>query len=140
MNINQGNDIVTSTGSRTTEGAAAVLDFACVLLFVVIGRSDHHHGVTWAGVVSTAWPFAVGIGVGWILVALRRKRIASLTSGALVVIVTVATGMILRVVTGQGTAVAFIAVALAFLGLTFLGWRIIYSFSLGRRRSRRSNP
>jgi hypothetical protein len=33
--------------------------------------------------------------------------------------------MILRVVSGQGTAVAFIIVALAFLGLCFLGWRVI---------------
>jgi cell division protein FtsX len=29
------------------------------------------------------------------------------------------------VVSGQGTAVAFIAVALAFLGLFLLGWRLV---------------
>jgi hypothetical protein len=34
-------------------------------------------------------------------------------------------GMVLRVVSGQGTAVAFIGVALAFLGLFLLGWRLV---------------
>jgi hypothetical protein len=34
----------------------------------------------------------------------------------------------LRVVAGQGTAVAFIVVALAFLGLFFLGWRVAARF------------
>ncbi len=33
--------------------------------------------------------------------------------------------MALRVVSGQGTAVAFIAVALAFLGMELLGWRAV---------------
>jgi hypothetical protein len=36
----------------------------------------------------------------------------------------VAVGMTLRVVAGQGTALAFIGVALAFLGLFLLGWRL----------------
>jgi hypothetical protein len=40
----------------------------------------------------------------------------------------VALGMLLRVVGGQGTAVAFIIVALAFLGLFLLGWRLIARF------------
>jgi hypothetical protein len=44
----------------------------------------------------------------------------------------VALGMILRVVSGQGTAVAFIVVALAFLGLFLLGWRLLSSRLLGR--------
>ena len=38
---------------------------------------------------------------------------------------TVAVGMLLRVVAGQGTAPAFIAVALCFLGLFLLGWRVV---------------
>ena len=36
----------------------------------------------------------------------------------------VAVGMVLRVIAGQGTAFAFILVALAFLGLFLLGWRL----------------
>ena len=37
----------------------------------------------------------------------------------------VALGMLFRVVSGQGTAPAFIGVALAFLGLFLLGWRLL---------------
>jgi hypothetical protein len=39
---------------------------------------------------------------------------------------TVAFGMVLRVVSGQGTALSFIIVALAFLGLFLLGWRLLW--------------
>jgi len=42
--------------------------------------------------------------------------------------------MVLRVVSGQGTAAAFIVVALAFLGLFMLGWRLCAG--LIARRSR----
>jgi hypothetical protein len=38
---------------------------------------------------------------------------------------TVAVGMVLRVVSGQGTAFAFVLVALGFLGLFLLGWRLV---------------
>ena len=34
-------------------------------------------------------------------------------------------GMALRVAAGQGTALAFVLVALAFLGLFLLGWRVV---------------
>jgi hypothetical protein len=34
-------------------------------------------------------------------------------------------GMALRVAAGQGTAAAFVLVALAFLGLFLLGWRLV---------------
>jgi membrane protein implicated in regulation of membrane protease activity len=34
-------------------------------------------------------------------------------------------GMVIRVLAGQGTAAAFIAVALAFLALFLLGWRVV---------------
>jgi hypothetical protein len=39
------------------------------------------------------------------------------------VIATVGIGMVLRVISGQGTAVAFVFVALGFLGAAMLGWR-----------------
>ncbi len=48
--------------------------------------------------------------------------------------------MVLRVVAGQGTAVAFIAVALAFLGLFLLGWRLLAAAGrrIGQRTGRRA--
>ncbi len=112
-----------------------VLDLLFVLLFVSIGRSAHHHGFTLPGLLSTLWPFAVGLGAGWLTVGVRGKTGLSLADGSLIVVVTVAVGMVLRVVSGQGTAVAFIIVALAFLGLFLVGWRFI--FQAVRRRSQR---
>jgi hypothetical protein len=38
---------------------------------------------------------------------------------------TVALAMALRVISGQGTAVAFVFVALGFLGVAMLGWRLL---------------
>ena len=46
---------------------------------------------------------------------------------------TVGLGMLFRVVSGQGTAPAFIGVALTFLGLFLLGWRLLGLLSWLRR-------
>jgi hypothetical protein len=56
---------------------------------------------------------------------------------------TVAVGMALRVAFGQGTAVAFIIVALGFLGLFLLGWRLLLRGAVllaAGRLSRRKLP
>jgi hypothetical protein len=45
---------------------------------------------------------------------------------------TVAGGQLLRVLSGQGTAAAFIVVSLLFLGLFLLGWRLAARFLAGR--------
>lgn len=100
------------------------IDVLVVLLFVGIGRSNHHHLVNLSGMASTTWPFAVGLGVGWLIVLARHQRGVSLSAGVEVWIATVAVGMILRVIAGQGTAFAFTLVALGFLGALMLGFRL----------------
>jgi len=107
------------------------LDILVVIIFVAIGRHAHKHGETLAGLCSTAWPFLVGCVVGMALLAFRKAPYATLRSGAVQTIVTVTIGMVLRVCAGQGTAVAFIIVALCFLGLGF-------SFSRLALRNKRS--
>jgi Protein of unknown function (DUF3054) len=104
---------------------AAVADICCVLLFVVIGRASHTKGESFAGLASTSWPFLTGLAAGWLAARAWRKPAAILPSGAGAWLGTVAVGMVLRVVAGQGTAFAFILVALAFLGLFLLGWRLV---------------
>ena len=103
------------------------LDVLSVAIFVAIGRHVHDHGVSFRGVLSTSWPFLVGLGVGWLVLEKRRGSITSLPGGVLLWLSTVVLGMMLRVVAGQGTAFAFVLVALAFLGLFMLGWRIVLS-------------
>jgi Protein of unknown function (DUF3054) len=112
------------------------VDALVVLVFVGIGRSSHHHGLRLAGFFSTTWPFAVGLALGWLYLTLRRLEGASLGGGIAVWLSTVAVGMILRVLFGQGTAFAFIIVALAFLGALMLGLRLVAAAYLRRRRGR----
>jgi hypothetical protein len=104
---------------------AVGLDVCCVLLFVVIGRASHTQGETLAGIAATSWPFLCGLAAGWAASRAWRRPLALRPAGLAVWLCTVAVGMILRVVSGQGTAVAFIFVALAFLGLFLLGWRVV---------------
>jgi FtsH-binding integral membrane protein len=104
---------------------AVLLDICCVLVFVIIGRASHTKGETLAGIASTSWPFLTGLAVGWVLSRAWRQPLALLPVGVGVWLGTVVLGMVLRVVSGQGTAAAFIVVALAFLGLFLLGWRLI---------------
>jgi hypothetical protein len=112
------------TGSRGTI-RAAVLDVAAVLVFVIIGRANHGHGETVSGVASTAWPFLAGLAVGWLAALAWRRPAALVPSGLAAWLGTVVVGMVLRVVAGQGTAFSFIIVALCFLALFLLGWRLL---------------
>ena len=107
---------------------AVVLDVCCVLIFVIIGRASHTQGESLGGIASTAWPFLCGLGAGWAASRAWRRPLALRPAGLAAWLGTVALGMLLRVVSGQGTAVAFIIVALAFLGLFLLGWRLIARF------------
>lgn len=116
---------------RCTGGLA--LDVVAVVAFVVIGRSVHTRGLGLAGLCSTAWPFLLGVGVGWAPILWRRGQGQRLLAGAEVVVATVAVGMVLRVVAGQGTAFAFVLVALGFLGLAMLGWRLVVALLTERR-------
>jgi len=69
-----------------------VIDLLVVLLFVGIGRANHHHGDSLSGMVSTTWPFAVGLAIGWLIVLIRRQNGASLGAGVEVWLATVALG------------------------------------------------
>jgi FtsH-binding integral membrane protein len=105
----------------------AVLDLCCVGAFVAIGRASHSEGDALAGLARTAWPFLAGLAIGWLCTRAWRRPAALWPAGVGVWVSTVALGMVLRVVSGQGTAAAFIVVALAFLGLFLLGWRLVAS-------------
>jgi hypothetical protein len=107
---------------------AVVADVCCVLVFVAIGRASHTQGETLSGIASTSWPFLCGLAVGWGASRAWRRPLALRPAGIAAWLGTVALGMVLRVVSGQGTAVAFIIVALAFLGLFLLGWRVTAQF------------
>lgn len=113
-----------------------VFDVVVVLVFVVIGRHTHDHGETLGGVFSTTWPFGVGLIVGWVGVLVSHRPPSGIRGGIVIWLSTVVLGMVLRVVAGQGTAIAFIAVALGFLALFMLGARVVASRSRVRVSAR----
>ena len=96
-----------------------------MLAFVIIGRASHADGLGLSGVASTAWPFLAGLFLGWAAVRAWRRPVALAPAGLGAWLGAAGLGMVLRVVAGQGTAVAFVGVALAFLGLFLLGWRLL---------------
>jgi len=106
---------------------AFLADLCCVMVFVAIGRANHHAGGGLTGLADTAWPFLAGAAIGTLVTRAWRRPMALLPTGVGVWLCTVVIGMLLRVVSGQGTAFAFILVALAFLGLFQLGWRVAAS-------------
>jgi Protein of unknown function (DUF3054) len=119
---------------------AVLADLGCVLLFTVIGRANHHAGGGLAGLWDTMWPFAVGTAAGLLVTRSWRRPAALVPVGVGVWLCTVAIGMLLRVVSGQGTAFAFILVALAFLGLFQLGWRVVVARTRARAGTRARIP
>jgi hypothetical protein len=113
---------------RTRAGSRAgslVLDGCAVLAFVAIGRHAHHHGDGVAGLWQTAWPFLTGLAIGLAAVRSWRAPLAIVPSGLGAWLGAAGAGMVIRVLAGQGTAATFIVVALAFLALFLLGWRVV---------------
>jgi hypothetical protein len=110
--------------SARTVGACTVLDVCCVLLFVAIGRHTHHDGDSLSGVWHTAWPFLAGLAAGLVLARAWRKPLSIMPAGIGAWLGAALVGMLIRVLAGQGTAIAFIGVTLAFLALFVLGWRV----------------
>lgn len=114
---------------------AAVVDVVCVLVFVAVGRASHQEGNALVGVASTAWPFLAGLAVGWAVSRAWRSPRSLVPAGVSVWASTLVVGMLLRVVSGQGTALTFIAVAATFLALTLLGWRAVAMLTRHRAAS-----
>jgi hypothetical protein len=108
-----------------------VADVVAVLVFCAIGRRSHDESGALAGLVHTAWPFLSGLGIGWVatIALYRDKFVAGLVvpTGISVWLSTLIFGMLLRVVSGQGTAFTFILVAATVLAVFLLGWRGVLS-------------
>jgi hypothetical protein len=96
------------------------VDLLLVGLFAVIGRLSHHGTLTVGGWWTTAWPFLVGTLVAWVVLTVARWPPAAVRSGVVVWLGALVGGMVLRQVSGQGTATAFVVVATLVLGLLLL--------------------
>ena len=104
---------------------AFAADVLCVLVFVLVGKVDHETGTAVAAVAVTAWPFLGGLVLGWVVTLAWRTPVRIWPSGVFVWAVTVAGGMVLRLLSGEGTPTSFVVVTASFLAATVLGWRAI---------------
>lgn len=113
--------------------AALAVDVVLLVLFAGIGRASHEEANPVVGVLSTAWPFLVGTGLGWVVVrATRRAWPVAVAPGVTVWFATVLVGMVLRRATGQGTAMSFVVVASVVLAAFLLGWRALGAYAARR--------
>lgn len=110
---------------------AYFLDLLVVLVFAAAGRASHDQSGDVLGVLSTAWPFLVGMAIGWIAMSRRRPGgPAWWLEGTVVWACTLLIGMLIRLVTDAGTALPFVLVATGTLLLGFLGWRAVAALAL----------
>lgn len=117
---------------------ALLVDAVLVLVFCAIGRHTHEEANALTGLATTSWPFLTGLVIGWSATfALYRDKfdaVRLLPTGVAVWLSTVVVGMILRVLSGQGTQFSFILVATAVLGVFLIGWRALAPL-LGKLRA-----
>lgn len=125
-----------SSASGAVAAAAALFDACGVVAFVIIGRHTHNDGDTLAGIWHTAWPFLAGLAIGVLAVRGWRRPLTIVPAGLGSWLGAAGAGMAIRVLAGQGTAAAFIAVALGFLALLLLGWRLVARYSVTPHRPR----
>ena len=104
---------------------ALAIDIVLVIVFVAIGRRNHHEDEGLSGLASVSAPFLIGLTVGWVGAWSRRKPMA-LATGAHIWGCTVLLGLVLRrTVFDRGIAIPFIIVATITLGVFLVGWRAI---------------
>lgn len=105
-----------------------------MIIFAAFGRNAHEQS-PW-GALETAWPFLVGALLGWLAIRAHRRPGTIFPTGVVICLSAEVIGMLLRMLTGQGTALAFVLVSLGVLGLFLLGYRLIVQLISRDRRSR----
>ncbi|GAA5150831.1 DUF3054 domain-containing protein [Microbacterium pseudoresistens] len=113
---------------------ACLLDAVLVIVFATIGRASHAEALDPAGVLQTAWPFLAALAAGWLLSLAWRAPASPVRTGIPVWVVTVAGGMLLRLLSGAGAALPFVIVATLTLLLLLVGWRLIAALIVRMRR------
>jgi peptidoglycan/LPS O-acetylase OafA/YrhL len=102
---------------------ALLADVILVLVFVVVGRVSHKEDLSGIGILTTLWPFLVGLLIGWFVTRSWNAPLHVLWNGFGIWLMTILFGMILRAVSGQGLQLSFVAVAAVVLAVFLLGWR-----------------
>lgn len=108
------------------------MDVALVLLFVTMSRLSHDQSLAPDGVFGTAWPFLVGVAIGWLCTFSWRTTL-SLYAALGVFGCTLLLGIGFRGLTYTGSQPSFVAMATSVLAVLLMGWRLIIYLELRRR-------
>ncbi|GGH49571.1 DUF3054 domain-containing protein [Microbacterium album] len=114
------------------------IDLAFVIAFVALGRDTHGDAalVDPVGYLGALWPFGVSLLLASAAVVVLRGRTDGIAAGLVVWFVTLGGGMLLRAVSGQGTALPFVIVAAVTLLVTLVGWRLVLAVARRVRAAR----
>ena len=112
------------------------LDAVLVVVFSTFGRGAHSEGLGVAQVWGTAWPFLIGLAVGWMILLTTRRAPAATGSGVLVWSATLVVGMGIRGLSdGRVPHWSFIVVAGVVTAVFLIGWRAVRAAIVRRRGS-----
>lgn len=120
--------------SRVAVPVMIALDAALVVVFSTFGRGAHSEGLGVAQVWGTAWPFLIGLAVGWLILLATRRAPAAVGSGVLLWLATLVVGMVIRGL-GDGRVPhwSFMVVAGVVTAVLLIGWRAIRAAVVRRR-------
>ena len=129
-----------STGARPRFDTRAIrpllADWACVAIFVFLGKENHGYekGVTWF--LTVWWPLAVGILAAALIMRIYTDDTDWPGRLFATVAIAVAIGGPLRALTGREIYSVFTVVALVMLSILMFGWRLFaIAFRQARARS-----
>ncbi|MGN7227730.1 DUF3054 domain-containing protein [Dietzia maris] len=120
--------------SRVAVPVMIVLDAVLVVVFSTFGRGAHSEGLGVTQVWGTAWPFLIGLAVGWLILLATRRAPAAVGSGVLLWLATLVVGMVIRGL-GDGRVPhwSFMVVAGVVTAVLLIGWRAIRAAVVRRR-------
>jgi hypothetical protein len=108
---------------RASVRVAQALDVILVLIFVIIGRVSHKEDLSMLGILTTLWPFLVGLVIGHIIMRSWRHPFRVVWTGIGIWVTTVVVGMLVRLASGQSVELGFVIVTTIVLAVFLLGWR-----------------
>lgn len=120
--------------SRVAVPGMIALDAVLVVVFSTFGRGAHSEGLGVTQVWGTAWPFLIGLAVGWLILLATRRAPAAVGSGVLLWLATLVVGMVIRGL-GDGRVPhwSFMVVAGVVTAVLLIGWRAIRAAVVRRR-------
>ena len=121
---------------RITRRVAVLLDAGALVAFVAIGRTNHHLHGSGGWFLTVLWPFVAGWFAAAAATGLYTAGSAPWRRAGATCLLGVTLALVLRVaVTGRSTPVVFGLVALAFVSLATLGWRVVARVVTGAVRT-----